>query len=423
MKKFFIVFKFIFISGLILLFSSTSVWQPVNESDRIRFYTRPYEFDYFGWTINAAWQKLSVISLGPTRHLGALQQRKIIKDYFQALADTNNLKNSLETLYSDPNSSLKKNETTVLEKKYLDRKNQLSTLSLLAETVIQDQLSQTLNALGLAEFKQPFPPVLYQVTDLPKELIVSPRNIIRQEKSISLRSDLGPSEEIALENDVEKNPVYSALVVPVGGVSTYPTMVISTSNLLYLVDTVAHEWTHNLLIFRPLGWNYSTTPALRTMNETTASIAGEEISWFLVRRFYGDLIRPENYYSYRTYEVSYYPTSQVAQPDFDFRQEMYQTRIVVDDLLAQNKINEAEKYMEARRKVFWDNGYQIRKLNQAYFAFYGAYANEPYSAAGADPVGNDVRTLRAKSVNLLSFINKISGMSSYDQLKQTVNAY
>jgi hypothetical protein len=423
MKKFLIGFKFFLFSGLILLLSTTSVWQPVSEPDRIRVYTRPYEFDYFGWTLNAAWEKLSEISLGSTRHLGFLQQRKIIKDYFQTLADTQSLKNSLETLYSDPNASLKKNEAAVLEKKYLEKKNQLSKLSLLAETVIQDQLSQTLEGLGLAEFKQPFPPVFYHVTDLPKELIISPRNVIREEKSFSLLSDLSPSEEIALENDAEKDPNYSALVVPVGGVSTYPTMVISTNNLLDLVDTVAHEWTHNFLIFRPLGWNYSTSPALRTMNETTASIAGEEISWFLARKFYGDLITPQNNYSFRTYEAFYNPPQSTVLAEFDFRQEMYQTRVHVDELLAQNKIIEAEQYMEARRKIFWDKGYQIRKLNQAYFAFYGAYANEPYSAAGADPVGNDVRILRAKSVSLLSFIQKISEMSSYDQLKQAVNAY
>jgi hypothetical protein len=423
MKTFIIIFKFILFGVLMFLITTTSVWQPATESDRIRFYTRPYEFDYFGWTVNAAWQKLSAVSLGPTRHLGFLQQRKIIKDYFQTLADTQGLKNSVESLYSDPNSSSKKNELTILEKKYLDKKNQLTRLSLLAETVVQDQLSQTLDALGLGEFKQPFPPVLYHVTDLPKELIVSPRNVIRQEKSISLRSGLSPSEEISLEADVENDSNYSALVVPVGGVSTYPTMVISTNDLLNLVDTVAHEWTHNLLIFRPLGWNYSTSPALRTMNETTASIAGEEISWFLVRQFYGDLLAPENNYAYRTYEASYDPHLLSLQADFDFRQEMYQTRIAVDGLLAQNKIIDAEQYMETRRKVFWDNGYKIRKLNQAYFAFYGAYANEPFSAAGADPVGNDVRILRAKSVSLLSFIQKISGMSSYGQLKQAVNAY
>ncbi|MDP2966040.1 MAG: hypothetical protein Q8N39_08415 [Pelolinea sp.] len=406
-----------------MLIATTSVWQPFDEAEQIRTYTRPYEFDYFGWTANAVWQKLSSISLGPIRHLSYLQQRKIIKDYFQALADTQNLKNSLETMYANPESSLKKNESSVLERKLQEQETRLEKLSILAEAVIQDQIGQTLDAMGLIELKQPLPPVLYHVTDLPKDLIISPRNVIRQEKSVSLQSYLSPSEEIALESKVEENTDYSALVVPVGGVSTYPTMVINTGNLLYLVDTVAHEWTHNLLIFRPLGWNYSTTPALRTMNETTASIAGEEISWFLIRRFYGDLLNPEDNFSYRTYEAKYIPTALKTQAEFDFRQEMYQTRIIVDDLLAQNKIKEAEQFMEARRKVFWENGYQIRKLNQAYFAFYGAYANEPFSAAGADPVGNDVRTLRARSRNLLSFIQKISWISSYDQLKEAVNAY
>ena len=54
-----------------------------------------------------------------------------------------------------------------------------------------------------------------------------------------------------------------------------------------------------------------------------------------------------------------------------------------------------------RRRVFWDQGYHIRKLNQAYFAFYGAYADSPGGgAAGADPVGAAVRALRAHSSSL-----------------------
>lgn len=423
MKKLSIIFKFIIFSCIILLAATTSVWQPFDDPEQIRKYTRPYEFDYFGWTANAVWQKLSEISLGPIRHLSTLQQREIIKDYFQALADTQNLKNSLENLYADPGSSLKKDDPLVLEKKLLEQEQRLDRLSLLAESVIQDQISQVLSAMGLVTIKQPLPPVLYHVTDLPKDLIISPRNVIRQEKSVSLQSDLSPREEIALESSVEENTIYSALVVPVGGVGTYPTMVISTRNLLYLVDTVAHEWTHNLLTFRPLGWNYSKTPALRTMNETTASIAGEEISWFLIRRFYGDLIRPEENFSYETYEADFNSLATESQAGFDFQKEMYQTRVIVDEMLQQNKIEEAEQFMESRRKIFWDNGYQIRKLNQAYFAFYGAYANETFSAAGADPVGNDVRILRARSKNLFSFLQKISWMSSYDQLDKLVNSY
>lgn len=69
---------------------------------------------------------------------------------------------------------------------------------------------------------------------------------------------------------------------------------------------------------------------------------------------------------------------------FDFRgAEMRQTRLRVDELLAAGKINEAEQYMEMRRQ-FWEYGYHIRKINQAYFVFYGSYNDEPGGgAAGA----------------------------------------
>ena len=79
--------------------------------------------------------------------------------------------------------------------------------------------------------------------------------------------------------------------------------------------------------------------------------------------------------------------------------------------------------MEQRRQVFWNNGYHIRKINQAYFAFYGAYADAPGGgAAGADPVGSAVRLLRQQSPSLRVFINQISWMSSFEQLDKVVKA-
>jgi hypothetical protein len=99
---------------------------------------------------------------------------------------------------------------------------------------------------------------------------------------------------------------------------------------------------------------------------------------------------------------------------------MHTTRVKVDELLAEGKIEEAEAYMEQRRQLFWENGYNIRKLNQAYFAFHGAYADEPLGAAGEDPVGAAVRALRAQSPSLTQFLNKISLMTSFEQLKQAV---
>ncbi len=99
---------------------------------------------------------------------------------------------------------------------------------------------------------------------------------------------------------------------------------------------------------------------------------------------------------------------------------MHTTRVEVDALLADGKINEAETYMEQRRKIFWDNGYPIRRLNQAYFAFYGAYADTPGGASGKDPVGPVVRAFRKQSGSLVNFLQKVSWVTSYDQLKSQV---
>ncbi len=101
------------------------------------------------------------------------------------------------------------------------------------------------------------------------------------------------------------------------------------------------------------------------------------------------------------------------------------TRVRVDELLAEGKIEEAEEYMEERRVIFWENGYKgLRKLNQAYFAFHGAYADMPGGASGSteDPVGEAVRSLRAQSGSLADFLNRISWMYSFEQLQQAVTA-
>ena len=83
-------------------------------------------------------------------------------------------------------------------------------------------------------------------------------------------------------------------------------------------------------------------------------------------------------------------------------------------------IEEAEEYMESRRQIFWEHGYRIRKLNQAYFAFYGAYADAPGGAAGEDPVGAAVRDLYASSPSLEAFLKRIAWMTSFDKLLDTI---
>jgi hypothetical protein len=257
--------------------------------------------------------------------------------------------------------------------------------------------------------------VLYHTTPLPKALVVSPRDTIRQDANISLLVDMSLNQITQLESEIETNLNVSALVVDIGGVGMYPTMVMRSANLPWVIQTIAHEWTHNYLSLHPLGLNYDTTNDLRTMNETTASIVGEEISQKVLARYY-----PEYTSNTTSPRVLAKTASVQTEENFDFNAEMHITRVTADNLLKLGKISEAEAYMEARRQVFLQHGYLIRKLNQAYFAFYGAYADTPQGAAGADPVGPAVRALRAKSGTLKDFLHQIAWMSSFSQLQSQI---
>ena len=63
--------------------------------------------------------------------------------------------------------------------------------------------------------------------------------------------------------------------------------------------------------------------------------------------------------------------------------------------------------MEERRLYLLANGYYIRKLNQAYFAFYGTYASSPGSVS---PIGSGLRNIRQQQPSLKDFIDLVSNM-------------
>jgi hypothetical protein len=69
--------------------------------------------------------------------------------------------------------------------------------------------------------------------------------------------------------------------------------------------------------------------------------------------------------------------------------------------------------MEEKRLQLASHGYYIRKLNQAYFAFYGTYASSPGSVS---PIGSGLKALRQKSDSLKSFVEQISSMTDADEI-------
>lgn len=399
-------------------------------SDRVRAFTRQIEFDYPNWVWNASWTKVEQASVGLPYLFDRETNKEIVIEYLRTTQSLMQAEQQIEQIVADPAVTDKEASAAYVRAqrdKLIDRQNSLAPL---AEATLQGQIGDALAALGLTASGQPIPPVLYHTSSTPLALIVSERSVIQQIANISVLPSLTLDEQIQLEDKVARSLDVSTLVVPIGGVGVYPTMVMETTDLRWTLDTIAHEWTHNYLTLRPLGINYSKTPETRTMNETTASIAGNEVGTYVLENYYPELLA-SGPAPRRSASISFDPDpflrGQAAPPGqtddpptFDFRAEMHETRVTADKLLAEGKIEEAEAYMERRRQFFWDNGYLLRKLNQAYFAFHGAYADVPGGAAGEDPVGPAVRALREQSASLADFINRIAWMTSFEQLQRAI---
>jgi hypothetical protein len=403
-----VIFFSFLLAGSNLLLSTT----PASAARR---YTRSVEFDYVNWTLDALGIKLGQAALDTPYYFDESVRHKLVLDYLHLMDEILQDEGKLDLIYTDPSVRDPTAVSITLRAELAGLYPRQHQIAPLAESILQEQVSATLADLGLTTGGQPIPPVLFHITPLPYNLVISPRGKIQEDAAISLIPDLAMDKQVALENQVDNALDVSSLVVPVGGIGSYPTMIERTTALDWLADTIAHEWIHNWLTQRPLGLNYDSTPELRTMNETTASISGNEISLIVLQRYYPE-VAPVYAMQVQPVNIS----STTAKAGFNYRAEMHTTRVHVDEYLAQGKVAEAEAYMEQRRLVFWDNGYAIRKLNQAYFAFYGAYADVPGGAAGEDPVGPAVRALRAHSISLTAFLNTIAHMSSFKQLQDAL---
>jgi hypothetical protein len=393
-----------------LTYSSVRLQDPL---EQVRRFTRHSEFDFLTWTLDAAAVKVAQSSLGTTGYLEPGDAHDLVFQFAVLVDESEQLQARLAEIYADPALSDPERAASPVARDLAKTRRALERLQPAAEALLQEQVAEVLADLGVGAGGAVFPPVSFHFSRLPDALIVSPRTVIRQDANIQLEPGSTLEEQVALERSVEHALDVSALVVPVGGIGTYPTMIQETSALDWVLETIVHEWVHNYLSLRPLGLNYETTPELRTMNETTASLLGSEIGSEVVRRFYPELAPPPAYPEPAPAE-SAVPE---GPPPFDFRAEMHATRVRVDALLEAGKVEEAEAYMEERRQVFYREGYRhLRRLNQAYFAFYGAYADEPGGAAGEDPVGEAVRALRAQSGSPREFLQRMAWMDAYADL-------
>lgn len=244
--------------------------------------------------------------------------------------------------------------------------------------------------IGLAVW----PPVDIELALSPRVLVTSPRAEIRRLGDRLLRAGLSPAERDAIEGEAAaRDTAMSVLAVPTGGVATYPAIVRASKSYQALVATAAHEWVHHYLAFYPLGAAVYADPDGLTINETVASIAGDELGAMVVAR-HGDPAPPA-------------PGG--AAPGVDRDEVLRDLHVEVDDLLSQGRIEEAERRMEEVRRSLGESGVYIRRINQAYFAFYGTYASRDDAI---HPLGGQLIEIRERAGSLARFLELVRGLSS-----------
>jgi len=274
------------------------------------------------------------------------------------------------------------------------------------EETLESEISAVISQEGFSSrIGVIFPPVDTVYARSPGVLIISPRDRIAQTDSTLLKPGISDPERERLEDLIFREDGVSAIIVSTGGVATYPSVVSTSGNLHDALITTAHEWLHHWFFFQPLGQHFWDSAEMTTLNETAASIGGRIIGDRAFTAMTGEVVNRE---------PSEAPPD--SDPDrFDFNAEMRETRLTAEDLLAEGKIEEAEAYMEERRQFLEDNGYFVRKINQAFFAFHGSYAT---GSASVSPIGDQLEELRDGSESLEDFLKTVGRFDRVENLAE-----
>jgi len=373
---------------------------------------KPYRFSIVKWESRAIPREVNQWISGSRQKID--DEVLTVTEYFSTIEQIKALESEIDAI----NDGNEPGDLASLEAELNMLQEQKMAVKDIAERIIERQIKKTLAQQGIfnpmdryIRLRINFPPLNFKLEEPPHLLVISPRDKIESIREIILLPSMSLEEIEEIEAEVDKLGV-SSLVVGLGGLgATYPNLVTDEASLQFTIDTATEEWLHQYLAFKPLGFLYllDTTGVSRNyeiavMNETLASMVSEEIGTMVVENYYPQYENGDN-------------QTQVTGSEFDFNREMRDIRRAVDNYLAQGEIEQAEEFMEQKRQYLASKGYYIRKLNQAYFAFYGTYADSPTSIS---PIGLELKKLRSQSASLKEFLDKVADMTSRQDLIESI---
>jgi predicted nucleic acid-binding Zn-ribbon protein len=373
---------------------------------------RSYRFSIVKWESRAIPHEANQWILGSYEKID--DEVPVVTEFFSAIERIKTLESEIEII----NAGNEQGDLASLEAELNMLQEQKTALKDTVERIIEKQIKETLAQQDIfnpidryVRLKVNFPPLNFKLEKPLNLLVTSPRDRIESIREITLQPSISLEEIEDIEAKVDKLGV-SSLVVELGGLgATYPSLVTDEASLRFIIDTATEEWLHQYLVFKPLGFLYlldltgvSRNYEIAVINETLASMVSKEIGAMVVERYYPQYEKGDN-------------QTQIAGSEFDFNREMRDIRRAVDKYLAQGEIGRAEEFMEQKRQYLASKGYYIRKLNQAYFAFYGTYADSPTSIS---PIGLELKKLRSQSASLKDFLDEVAAMTNRQDLIESI---
>ena len=396
------------LAALLLIAASVGRGDSISQLHRT---SAPYEQDIVRWEITHFPNKWFHLTVGIFGRPDAEERLEQAREFFRVGEEVNAKRREIARALAGgaPDAEVEALET---ERGRLERRR--AELSPLVEETLEGAISQSADDLGVIARigSVRWPPVDFAFQEGGHVLVRSPRDAIVRLDDRLLTSDISLPEQDELEREVESlNDNISAIVARIGGVATYPAQVTPDTSLRGALSVASHEWVHHWLIFHPLGRAWFAGGELTSVNETVANIASEELSDRALELLTGEVVTRDPWQPPKAGEPRPTPEPGV----FDFRHEMRQTRARLEELLEDGNVAEAEAYLEERRLQFVEQGHNIRKLNTAWFAFHGTYAD---GAASISPIETQLRTIRADSADIAEFLDRVAVIDEAGELER-----